>query len=223
MSRTVRKSARPLLALIPLVALLGATLDGCASQSAAPVVSFPSESAPPPLDLDATPEATSTGPSVADSVSAQISDPTGAPVGSYQDGWTSFSVVVSNSSAADVPNVVPLVVFGSCTCDPSSGGVPPRSILQVYDTTTGTWAAAASVSVDASGKYTFEHQVPQETLAAHKDLTFQYRVTLSGSALTGMRDGVGSIEVYVMQQPGHKRITDAPGPDASLSLAYDAG
>lgn len=224
MSRTARTHVRPLVALLPIAALAAATaLSGCASQSAPPAVSFPTASAPPAFDLDATTNATAGGQSLADSISVQILDLTGAPVGSYQDGWTSFTVVVSNDSATDVANFVPLVVFGPCTCDPTSGAVPPRSILQVYDATTGTWASAASVSTDAGDHFTFEHQVVQETLAAHQSLTFRYRVTLSGSGLTGMQDGTGSIEAYAMQQPGHRRLTDATGPDATVPLTYHVG
>jgi hypothetical protein len=61
-----------------------------------------------------------------------------------------------------------------------------------------------------------------ETLAANQSLTYQYRVTLSAKQ-TGMQDGTGSIEVYLDQQPGHKRITDATGPDAMTSLTYNVG
>ena len=220
MSRTVRAHVRPLVALLPLAALAAAALSGCASQSAPPAVSFPTASAPPALDLDATASASSGDQSLADSISVQIVDLTGAPVGDYQNGWTSFTVVVSNDSGTDVANFVPLVVFGPCTCDPTSGAVAPRSILQVYDASTGTWASAASVSTDAGGHFTFEHQVAQETLGAHHSLTFQYRVTLSGSRLTGMQSGTGSIEAFAMQQPGHRRLTDATGPDATLPLTY---
>jgi hypothetical protein len=223
MSRTVRMSSRPLVALIPLAALVCATLAGCASQSAAPVVSFPSASAPPALDLDATPTDTVAAQSVAvaESVSAKIADFAGAPVRDYVNGWVTFTVVVSNSSAATVPNIVPLVVFGPCTCDPSSGDVAPHSILQIYDAATGTWTSAASVSSDASGNYTFERQVALETLGAHGSLTYRYRMTLSGSH-TGIQDGTGSIEVYVLEQPGHRRVTYTAGPDASVALEYSA-
>jgi hypothetical protein len=224
MSRTIRRSARTLMILLPLAALSCASLGGCASQGSAPAVSFPSASALPTLDLnqpsDDGASSTTAPQSVSKAVSAQIEDVAGAPVGKYDDGWVTFTVVISNSSSADIPNVVPLVVFGSCTCDPSSGGVPPRSILQAYDTTTHSWASAASVSVNATGHYTFEHQVLQETLPANQSLTFQYRVTLSGSE-TGLQDGTGSIDVYIMQQPGHKRITYTTGPDASTPLSYD--
>lgn len=224
MSRTVRKSARPFVALIPLAALVCATLGGCASQSAAPEVAFPSESAPAPLDLDASPTgasaaAQSVSVSVATSVSAKILDLAGTPVRNYVAGWVTFTVVVSNSSTVDVPNLVPLVVFGPCTCAPSAGDVAPHAILQIYDASTGTWASAASVSSDASGKYTFERQVTLETLGAHQNLTYQYRMTLSGSH-TGIQDGTGSIEVYVMEQPGHRRVTYTAGPDASVALSY---
>jgi len=228
MSRTVRKSARPLVALIPLAVLACAALSGCASQSAAPEVAFPSESAPAPLNLDTTPTGTDTAAaaaaqsvSVAKSVSAKIVDVAGTPVRNYVAGWATFTVVVSNSSTVDVPNLVPLVVFGPCTCAPSAGDVAPHAILQIYDAATRTWASAASVSSDASGKYTFERQVALETLGAHQNLTYQYRMTLSGSH-TGIQDGTGSIEVYVMEQPGHRRVTYTAGPDASVALSYGA-
>jgi hypothetical protein len=224
MSRSARTNVRPLVAPLPIIAALAAAtlaLSGCASQSAPPAVSFPTASAPPAFNLDATTGAAAGGQSVADSISVKIIDLGSPAVGSYQSGWTTFTVVVSNGSATDVANFVPLVVFGPCTCDPTSGAVPPRSILQVYDATTGAWGSAASVSTDAGDHFTFEHQVAQETLGAHQSLTFQYRVTLSGSGLTGMRDGTGSIQAYAMQQPGHRRLTDATGPDATVPLTYD--
>jgi hypothetical protein len=222
MSHTIRSSARRLWVLMPLAVLGCAALGGCASESSAPAVSFPSASALPTLNLNQSPdEGTSAVPqSVSKAVSAQIEDVAGTPVGKYDAGWATFTVVLSNSSSADIPNVVPLVVFGSCTCDPASGGVPPRSILQVYDTATNAWASSASVSVNAAGRYAFEHQATQETLPANQSLTYRYRVTLSGTE-TGMQDGTGSIEVYIMQQPGHKRITYTAGPDASAPLSYD--
>jgi hypothetical protein len=222
MSRTARAHLRPLVALLPLAAVAAAcaAVGGCASQSAPPAVSFPTASAPPALDLDASAGAVADGQSLADSISVKIVDLTGAPVGSYQNGWTSFTVVVSNDSDTDVADFVPLVVFGPCSCDPTSGAVPPRSILQVYDATSGTWASAASVSTDAGDHFTFERQVPEQTLGAHRSLTFQFRVTLSGSRLTGMQDGTGSIEAYAMQQPGHHRLTYTTGPDATLPLSY---
>ena len=223
MSRTIRRSARKRIVLLPLAALACASLGGCASQASAPAVSFPSASALPTLNLEQSPDdgASSAVPqSVSEAVSAVIEDVNGAPVGKYEDGWVTFTVVISNSSSADIPNIVPLVVFGSCTCDPSGGGVPPRSILEAYDTSTHAWASAASVSVNATGHYVFEHQVLQETLPANQSLTFKFRVTLSGSE-TGLQDGTGSIEVYLMQQPGHKRITYTAGPDASTPLSYD--
>ena len=223
MSRTMRRSARPLMILLPLAALACASLAGCASQASAPAVSFPSASALPTLDLNQSPDdgSSATEPqSASKAVSAQIEDLAGAPVGKYSNGWTTFTVVISNSSSADIPNVMPLVVFGSCTCDPSAGGVPPRSILQVYTSSTDTWASAASVSVDAAGHYAFEHQVVQATLPANQSLTYRFRTTLSGSA-TGLQNGTGSIDVYIVQQPGHKRITYKTGPDASIPLSYD--
>jgi hypothetical protein len=224
MSRTMRSSTRKLRVLMPLAALACATLGGCASQSSAPAVSFPSASALPSLNLNQSPdEGTSSVPqSVSKAVSAVIEDVAGAPVGKSRAGWVTFTVVLSNSSSADIPNIVPLVVFGSCTCDPASGGVPPRSILQVYDTATDAWGSSASVSVDAAGHYVFEHQVTQETLPANGSLTYRYRVSLSGTE-TGMQDGTGSIGIYIMQQPGHKRITYTAGPDASTPLSYDVG
>jgi hypothetical protein len=222
MSRTIRSSARRLWVLAPLAALACATLGGCASASPAPSVSFPSASALPTLDLNQSPdEGTSSVPqSVSKAVSALVEYTAGAAVRKYEAGWVVFTVVISNSSSADIPDVVPLVVFGSCTCDPASGGVPPRSILQVYNATTNAWGSSASVSVNAAGHYAFEHQVTQETLPANQSLRYQYRVALSG-AETGMQDGTGSIEVYIMQQPGHKRITYTAGPDASTPLPYD--
>lgn len=224
MSRTFRMGARARAARIPLAVLLCVTLAGCASQGAEPVVSFPAASAPPSFDLDAgaSPGDSPTGQGAADAVSAKIIDLAGAPVGDYESGWVTFTVVVSNASTADVMNFLPLVVFGPCTCDPSGGDVPPHSILQVYDSATKAWSSAASVSTDAGGHYQFEHQVLPDTLAANQSLTYQYRVTLSAKQ-TGMRDGTGSIEVYLDQQPGHKRITDATGPDAAISLAYNVG
>lgn len=159
------------------------------------------------------------GQGVATSITAKIIDSTGT-VGTYPNGWETFTVVVYNASATAVPNLAPLVVFGTCTCDPAAGGVPPRSLLQVYDTETKAWTSAASVSVNASGGFAFERQAAVATLPAHASLTYRYRTILSLGKQTSARNGAGSIQVYVVQQPRHVRITDASGPDASLALAY---
>lgn len=224
-TRTVRRGSRSVRRSVLISAVLsaGAALSGCAGAGSQPAVTFPSATVAPPFNLNATASgaavnsaADATSVATAITVKITASDPV---IGAYPKGWGSFTLVVSNSSGTDVQNVVPLVVFGPCTCNPAGGGVAPHYQFQILDAMSGKWTPAAAVSATANGTYTFERQTDPATLAAHQSLTYQYRFILSGKQ-TGIRNGTGKIDVYLIQQPGHERLTDAGGPDASLSLAY---
>lgn len=225
-TRTVRRGARPVRRSILISAALSAcaALSGCAAHSTAAPVSFPSAGLAPTFNLNPSPGASASAAaadaqSLAGAISVKVTQ-ADSTVGTYPDGWATFTVVVANSSGTDVPNVLPLVVFGHCTCNPAAGGVAPHYQLQILDAVSGKWMSAAAVSTDASGVYAFERQTLVATLAAHQSLTYQYRVVLSGAKQGTLRNGTGDVDVYLMQQPGHVRITDTAGPDASFSLAY---
>ncbi len=217
-ARTPRPGRRPLgrMVLISLATLACATLSGCAASGAASAVAFPSANEPQAFNLNASPSSAATVAAAA-TISVKVND-ANPVVGIRPKGWSTFTVVVTNSSGTDVQNVLPLVVFGPCTCDPASG-VPPHYQLQILDALSGKWTPASAVSTDAHGAYAFERQTDPVTLGAGQSLTYQYRVILSGKK-TGLRDGTGDVDVYLVQQPGHTRLTGATGPDASFVLNY---
>jgi hypothetical protein len=227
MSIASHRHAGPRVLLMVFVSLGLASLSACASVAPVPVVAFPTVSDPPTLNLVA-PASTSAAPAVnlppPGSVTTKILDISGAPLGRASGSWVDFTVTVANSSTYVYQNLAPLVVFGACTCDPGNNGLPPHSVLQIWDPTTEAWVSSGSVSTDTTGAYQFAKQVAFVNLGAKQTLTYLYRATLGNTShLTGMRSGTGSIEVFVLQMPGHTRISLAAGPDASAQLGYELG
>jgi len=225
MSIASHRHARSRVLLMVFVSLGLASLSACASQTPVPVVAFPTVSDPPTLNLVVPPVASaSDNPPPPGSVTTKILDISGAPLGRASGSWVDFTVTVANSSTYVYQNLAPLVVFGACTCDPDDNGLAPHSVLQIWDPTTEAWVSSGSVSTDTTGAYQFAKQVAFVNLGAKQTLTYLYRATLGNTThLAGMRSGTGSIEVFVLQMPGHTRISLAAGPDASAQLGYDLG
>ena len=211
--------------LVVLVALGVTPLSGCASQAPVPVVSFPTVSDPPTINVEVPPVATAGDVPIPGAVTTKVLDLSGTPLKhTTNNTWVTFTVSVSNASTYVYLNILPIVVFGHCTCDPGGGGVAPHTVMQTWDPVNNVWNPSASVSADATGAYTFARQVPFATLGANQTLTYQYRVSLSNTShAVGMQSGTGSIEVYILEMPGHTRISTDTKPDATVALGYDLG
>jgi hypothetical protein len=226
MSIASHRHATSRVLLMVTAALLGlASLSACASQTPVPVVAFPTVSDPPTLNLVVPPVASASDNLPAPgSVTTKILNVDGGPLGRASGSWVTFTVTVANSSTYVYQNIAPFIVFGACTCDPGNAGMAPHSVLQAWDPVNSVWDPSASVTTDDTGVYKFERQVPFANLGAKETLTYLFRVSLGSVAhVPGLQNGTGTIEVFVVQLPGHTRISIKPGPDASAQLGYDVG
>ena len=220
------RSAGRMAALACAVGLLTA-LAGCGSEAAMPQVAFPSATAGAQIQaqLPVTPAASYTG--YAPPLNAIATRISGIPTSlklTYPMGWQTFTVELTNTSGFDFLDIDPLVVLGQCTCNPDDYNLAPHTSLQLWDAATNAWKGVQVSDMSKDGTYRYSGQVGPINLASKASLTLHFRMTIARTTReTGLRSGTGSLDVFVLQLPGHTRLNVGSGPDATVPLAYSFG
>jgi hypothetical protein len=222
--RSVRRAATAAAAF----GLAAAVLAGCSSEQAMPQIAFPSASAAGQLigamPVSPSPSYTGYAPPL-NAVTAQVSGiPDNARL-SYPMSWLTFTVTYANTSTFAFQGLDPLIVFGQCTCAPANYGIAPSTNLQVWNAAAGTWKAVNAAEQNAAGTFKYAAQLGSIDLGPKASVTYKYRFELGRTAAreTGLVDGTGSLNVFVLQLPRHTRVSAGLAPEASVPLAYVFG
>jgi hypothetical protein len=203
---------------------LGASA-GCASQQAMPTVDFPSASTGVQLvgqlPVAAAPSFSGYAPPL-DAITVKLSGLAAGARFSYPMDWLSFTATIANTSGFAFHGLDPLVVFGQCTCSPADHHIAPSTSLQVWNASAGTWKGISPSDINSKGVYKFSGQLGSIDLGPNATVTYKYRVALSRTTArqTGLVDGTGSLNMYVLQLPGHTRLTASLDPEATVPISY---
>jgi hypothetical protein len=219
-----RASLRFTVGLVGGVLALG-SLGACASEAKVPSVAFPSASEPPVREVTLPPVSTYTGyaPPLG-VVSARISGMSANATMSFKMTPMTFTVTIANSSSFTFKDLEPLVVLGQCTCNPANADAVPYEYLEVWDETGKLWRPVTYSEVGADQTFSYGKQLAPQTLGPNASLSFRYRLYLGKAPKeTGLVNGVGSLNFYVLQLPNHTRVKVDTSPDASLALTYAVG
>lgn len=134
-----------------------------------------------------------------------------------------FTVTVTNTSDDTLRNIAPVVSFGHCSCVNTPVAMMPGGVLQLFDSSTGSWK---SVFYDTEGSgmdYVLSGgvlQVPALDLPAGQSVTYRYRLQLNPAAsntnLSGnfhLSNGTASIDVSLVHPAAgsdNAQIGDSP-------------
>lgn len=201
---------------------VGGALTGCASAPERSATRFPHDTDPPLVSLTLPPVPTYSGyaPPL-NAVTTTLGWPSPTPPMRYPMDWLEFSVTLANTSGTAFRDLEPVIVMGQCTCNPAKYHLRPYDVLQIWDDTLSGWRNTNTALQKADGSFTSAQQTPPINLAAKGTVTLRYRIQLANPAKqTGLIDGSGSLNVYVLQLPGHERLVTSIGPDAAEPLEY---
>lgn len=210
-------------ALAAVLWAIGGVLTGCASAPARSAVAFPHDTNPPLLSLTLPPVPTYSGyaPPL-NAVTTTVDWPYPVPPMRYPMDWLPFTVTLTNESGTAFHELEPVIVMGQCTCNPGKYYLRPYDVLQIWDPQQGGWRNINSAIQKSDGTYTSAQQAAPIDLPAHRTASVRYRIQLANPAKqAGLVDGDGSLNVYVLQLPGHERVITGLGPDVTEPLRYE--
>jgi hypothetical protein len=228
MTGSGRKLIRRCTAAVTAVGAAVGVLAGCASAQAMPTIAFPSASAGGQIvgqiPVTAAPSYTGYAPPL-NAISARI---TGLPTKvtlRYPMAYLTFTVTISNTSSFAFQGLDPLLVYGQCTCSPANYHIAPGTVLDLWNAATGTWKSIQPSEVNSKGVYKYTAQLGTIDLGPKATVTYKYRFMLGRTATrqTGLVDGAGSLNLYVLQLPKHTRLSVGLAPEASVPLTYVFG
>lgn len=214
---------RGVLATAGAALLLGASA-GCAADQSVPHVDFPSATAAPSIGtvFQVSPAPTYTG--YAPPLNALRATVTGLPGGQvmkYPMDPVAFTVTVTNTSSFAFQNIQALIVMGQCSCDPADYDLPPHTSLQYWNTQAKAWASISASEMGTGLTFGYTNQTGPLNLGGHASVTYTYRISLARTAKeTGLVNGSGSFNVYLLQLPRHTRLKVGLDPDATVPLTY---
>jgi len=203
-------------------AALGAA--GCAAEQSMPHVDFPSASAVPSIGAQyrVSPAPSYTG--YAPPLGALHVTVSGLPDGQvmkYPMDPVTVTVKITNTSSAAFQDIQPLVVMGQCTCNPTDYSLSPHTSLQYWNSQTNAWTNISASEMGTGLTFGYSNQTGPMNLGAEASATYTYRISLARTAKeTGLVNGSGSFNVYMLQLPGHTRLKAGLEPDISVPLTY---
>ncbi len=203
-------------------------LAGCASEQAMHSIAFPSSSAGAQIvgqiPVTAAPSYTGYAPPL-NAISVRISGLPSKVTLRYPMAWLTFSVTISNTSSFAFKALDPLLVYGQCTCSPANYHIAPSTTLDLWDAATGTWRSLQPSEMNSQGVYKYGAQTGSIDLVPKATVTYKYRFMLSRTTgrKTGLVDGTGSLNMYVLQLPKHTRVSVGLAPEATVPLTYVFG
>jgi hypothetical protein len=224
--RVIRRSA----VAIAAVGLALGALSGCVSAQAVPTVDFPSASNSAgaqvvgQVPLSPAPSYTGYAPPL-NAISVQFSGLSAPTTLRYPMTPLTFTVTLKNTSSFAFVGLDPQLVFGQCTCSPANYHIAPSTVLQLWDTATRTWKGIQSSEQNSKGDYKYASQVGIINLGPKATVTYKYRFQLSRTTgkATGLVNGTGSLDMFVLQMPKHTRVSVGLGPEATTPLTYVFG
>jgi hypothetical protein len=206
--------------------LVSCLVSGCSSDASVPTAAFPSPTAPQVYAVTPAPAPTYTGyaPPLND-VTTAISGLSANMKMVYPMQWVTFTVTLDNMSDFPFVNIEPLVVFGQCACDPKYHSIAPSATVEYLPTGTHTWTKIALSTMDSTGSYQNWNQIPSVNLGPNATRTLTYRMQMNKSInlKPGLVTGAGSLDIFVLQEPGRTRLSVGAAPDATVPLTYVVG
>jgi hypothetical protein len=197
---------------------------GAAASTASPSTA-PSAPATPSAAPAATPSATptpvATSSTTATSTQGQLAAQVtilGTPIGLVPAGsWVKFLVTVTNGTSQTYSNVLPLVSLGHCSCTANS--LFPAGRLQERESTSNAWQA---IPYDVEGFGTDYQNVMEpggiQMISPGAAAVFEYRVKLSPASSAQVTRGTGSLDVTLIQLPGHSQIGMSPAGSTPIEV-----
>ena len=203
---------------------LGFAASGCTSSPALPHVDFPSATSAPSIGtvVQVSPAATYTGyaPPL-NAITARFSGIASDPTLTFPMTPVTFTLTLTNSSSFSFQNIQPLIVFGSCTCNPTHYNLTPGVDIQYFDTKTSAWLKMAAGEMGSGLTYSYAPQTGSINLGPHATISYNYRMSLGNTKRDlGLVNGTGSLTAYILQMPQRSRLSVGLDPDASVPLTY---
>jgi hypothetical protein len=210
-------------AAVVTAALLTWPLAGCAAPSSTPAIAYPSATVPQVYAASPVPVTSYTGYAPPyNAVTTTLSGLAANTTLAFPMQWANFTVTLRNTSSFSFKNIEPLLVLGTCTCNPKGHDIAPHTTIEFDNPTTNAWQTLEVASMDSTGLYKDWNEVPEVALPAQSTVTLQYRMKLAKSAdlQTGVVPGPGTLDVFLLQEPDRTRLSIGSGPDATASLTY---
>jgi hypothetical protein len=128
-----------------------------------------------------------------------------------------FLVTVTNETSQTYQNVLPLVSLGHCSCTANS--LFPAGKLQERESTSNMWQ---TIPYDVEGFGTDYLDVMEpggiQMISPGAAAVFEYRVKLSPATSAQVTRGTGSLDVTLLQLPGHSQIGVSPAVSAAIDV-----
>jgi len=142
----------------------------------------------------------------------------GTPTGLVPGGsWVKFLVTVTNGGQQTYSNVLPLVSLGHCSCTANS--LFPAGKLQERESTSNVWQ---TIPYDSEGFGTDYLNVMEpggiQEISPGAAAVFEYRVKLSPASSAEVTRGTGSLDVTLIQLPGHAQIGVSPAGSTPVDV-----
>jgi hypothetical protein len=193
-----------------------------ATSASAPPASPPSAPATPSTPTPAAtptpvPTSSTTTTSTQGTLAARV-DILGTATGLVPGGsWVKFLVTVTNGTTQTDQNVLPLVSLGHCSCTANS--LFPAGKLQERESTSNVWQ---TIPYDVEGFGTDYLNVMEpggiQMISPGAAAVFEYRVKLSPATSAQVTRGTGSLDVTLIQLPGHAQIGVSPAGRAAIDV-----
>jgi hypothetical protein len=163
------------------------------------------------------PTSSATTTSAQGKLAAQV-DILGTPTGLVPGGrYLKFLVTVTNGTTQTYSNVLPLVSLGHCSCTANS--LFPAGKLQERESTSNMWQ---TIPYDVEGFGTDYLNVMEpggiQEISPGAAAVFEYRVKLGPATSAQVTRGTGSLDVTLIQLPGHAQIGASPAGSTPVDV-----
>lgn len=168
--RTLTRVFATALTSVAATALVGCAVATTAAEPpASPTVSSP---VPPPLPPQPTGSVGGIDAAIASQGPALLS-PGGDPM--------AFSVTLTNSTSADIPDVRLVVSFGHCRCGYPGASIMPKGTMRMFDPATNAWVAAPYVVEGTGVDYIYQNLVPPFVLKQGQTRIYQLEARMDAN------------------------------------------
>jgi len=106
-----------------------------------------------------------------------------------------FTVTLTNTTPADIPDVKLVVSFGHCACGHPGASIMPKGTMRMLDPNTNAWVAAPYVAEGTGMDYINQTLVPPFVLKQGQTIT--YRLEASMNADPDVTPGTSQLTVTI--------------------------
>lgn len=119
-----------------------------------------------------------------------------------------FTVALTNSTPADIPDVRLVVSFGHCACGYPGASIMPKGTMRMLDPNTNSWVAAPYVAEGTGMDYITQTLVPPFVLKQGQTVT--YRLEARMDANPDVTPGTSRLTVTITTPSGTGHAAAVP-------------